>query len=171
MRRVELNAAKITDAGLTHLQGLTRLQSLSLATTNITGSGLSCLNGLSQLQSLDLTGTKVASAGLAYINGPSQRQNCIWGAPNHGRGFGRAQASPRARSAIFGCDQHYRCGTGALGKLTSLNRLNSHILRLPTLDCSTSRVDEPTDGIRSALHESLRCGSSGSLKRACPVVD
>ena len=44
----------MTDAGLEHLKGLTRLQSLNLAETKVTDAGLEHLKGLTHLQSLDL---------------------------------------------------------------------------------------------------------------------
>ena len=42
---VNLCSARITDAGLIHLKGLTQLQSLSLIDTKVTGVGLRNLRG------------------------------------------------------------------------------------------------------------------------------
>lgn len=60
---VYLKATKITDAGLVHLKGLTKLQSLELDDTKITDSGLLHLKGLTNLRVLKLKGTRVTRAG------------------------------------------------------------------------------------------------------------
>ena len=44
----------MTDAGLVHLKGLTKLQTLDLGSTKVTDAGLVHLKGLTQLQSLEL---------------------------------------------------------------------------------------------------------------------
>ena len=46
--------AKISDAGLKHLNGLTQLQDLNLMGTKVSDAGLEHLKGLTQLQSLCL---------------------------------------------------------------------------------------------------------------------
>ena len=60
---------KVTDAGLVHLKGLTKLKTLDLRFTDVTGSGLVHLKGLTKLQSLDLSLTKVTDAGLVHLKG------------------------------------------------------------------------------------------------------
>ncbi len=66
---VNLRKSTVTDAGLGHLKGLTRLQSLDLYGTKITDVGLDSLKGLTNLQSLDLSNTKVTDAGLEHLKG------------------------------------------------------------------------------------------------------
>lgn len=55
------------DAGLSHLRGLTTLESLELRRTNITGSGLAHLATLPNLETLALDGTKIADDGLVGL--------------------------------------------------------------------------------------------------------
>ena len=50
-----LNSTNVTDAGLGHLKGLAKLQSLYLSQTEVTDAGLEHLKGLTQLQSLYLS--------------------------------------------------------------------------------------------------------------------
>ena len=61
---VVLHDSKITDAGLMHLKGLTKLQELILYGTKITDAGLVHLKGLAKLQTLSVRGTKIAGARL-----------------------------------------------------------------------------------------------------------
>ena len=63
---------QITDAGLVHLKGLTRLQTLNLSGTQITDAGLEYLKGLTRLQTLNLNGTQITDAGLEYLKGLTQ---------------------------------------------------------------------------------------------------
>jgi hypothetical protein len=64
---VFLDGTKLTDAGLAHLNELTRLRVLDLTDTQVTDAGLAHLTGLKGLQRLHLTGTKVTDAGLAHL--------------------------------------------------------------------------------------------------------
>ena len=59
----------MTDAGLTHLQGLEQLKDLSLDSTQVTDSGLVHLQGLKNLRRLILDHTHVTDAGLAHLSG------------------------------------------------------------------------------------------------------
>ena len=68
-------ATQVTDAGLVHLAGLTRLRELNLGETKVTDAGLEHLRGLNQLDSLHLAGSKVTSTG---INGLQEAlPNCL----------------------------------------------------------------------------------------------
>ncbi len=60
---------KVTDAGLEHLKGLTKLETLFLHKTKVTDAGLVHLKGLNNLTGLLLTGTKVTDAGLVHLKG------------------------------------------------------------------------------------------------------
>ncbi len=66
---VALGRNKITDAGLVHLKGLTKLQSLVLSDTKITDAGLVHLKGLTNLQTLYLYNTQITDAGLVHLKG------------------------------------------------------------------------------------------------------
>ena len=58
----------ITDAGLIHLKGLTKLQVLTLGLTKVTDAGLVHLKGLPNLERLHLPG-QTTDAGLAQLKG------------------------------------------------------------------------------------------------------
>ena len=57
----------VTDAGLTHLAGLSKLKQLFLGHSQITDNGLRCLKGLKSLQYLDTGNTHVTDAGVKDI--------------------------------------------------------------------------------------------------------
>ncbi len=63
---LELKSAKITDAGLSHLQKLPQLRRLVLE-AGITDAGLMHLRSLPQLEELSLKGSKVTDAGLQEL--------------------------------------------------------------------------------------------------------
>ena len=71
---VRLSTTKVGDAGLVHLKGLTRLQSLNLNDTKVSDAGLVNLKGLTRLRSLTLNNTKVSDAGLVHLKGMTQLQ-------------------------------------------------------------------------------------------------
>jgi hypothetical protein len=66
--------AKITDAGLEHLQGLTELRTLDLTHTAITNAGLAHLKELAKLKHLNLSLTAVDDAGLEHLAGLTDLQ-------------------------------------------------------------------------------------------------
>ena len=68
LQHLHLGQTKITDAGLVHLKGLTNLQALYLG-GQVTDAGLVHLEGLTNLQALGLRGTKVTNAGLVHLAG------------------------------------------------------------------------------------------------------
>jgi len=76
-----LNGRKITDAGLVHLKGMTKLESLDFRYTQITDAGLVHLKGLTSLVRLELVvhaanlGTKVTDAGVADLQ--KALPNCL----------------------------------------------------------------------------------------------
>ena len=55
---------QITDVGLAHLKGLTKLQGLNLTGTQITDAGLVHLKGLTKLWGLNLMDTQITDAGV-----------------------------------------------------------------------------------------------------------
>ena len=62
---------QLSDAGLVHLRGLTRLKTLYLESYAITGAGLKNLEGLTRLERLDFCFVPVDDAGLAHLKGLS----------------------------------------------------------------------------------------------------
>jgi len=67
LRFLSLAETRVGDAGLQHLQSLTRLQELHLDHSDITDEGLKLLGALPMLEILDLKGTRISDAGLAHV--------------------------------------------------------------------------------------------------------
>jgi hypothetical protein len=63
---LDLYRTKITDAGLVHLKGMTNLRELTLP-NQITDAGLVHLKGLAKLQTLHLEATKITGTGLTDL--------------------------------------------------------------------------------------------------------
>ena len=64
----------MTDSGLEHLKGLTKLQALSLFDTPVTDAGLERLKELHELRKLNIGGNKgrVTNQGLVHSQRPRQ---------------------------------------------------------------------------------------------------
>jgi hypothetical protein len=69
LRVLNLSGTDVGDAGLSHLSCLTNLRELRLSATSVTGDGLAHLRGLTNLRVLDLSGTSITDAGLVYLEG------------------------------------------------------------------------------------------------------
>ena len=72
-----INVTQVTDADLTHLEGLTGLQLLWLHDTQVSDAGLEHLKGLNAIQELDLSNTRVSDVGLKHLKGMSSLQR-LW---------------------------------------------------------------------------------------------
>ena len=70
---------RVTDVGLRHLEGLSRLETLSLARTQVSDMGLRHLEGLSRLRCLDLEGTQASDTGLVRLYGLGELQTLYLG--------------------------------------------------------------------------------------------
>ena len=80
LRKLNLSRTAITDAALSHIQGLVRLESLDLSFTRIGDAGLENLAGLPRLTLLDLSCTKVGDAGLQHLRKLVRLQRLgLWG--------------------------------------------------------------------------------------------
>jgi Leucine-rich repeat (LRR) protein len=65
---LSISSSTVTDAGLAHLRSLTNLQVLDLGDCpKISDKGLVHLKGLTRLRDLLLPGTQVSDAGLAHL--------------------------------------------------------------------------------------------------------
>ena len=64
---LSIHGTLITDAGLVHLKGLTKLQELHLNETKVTDAGLAHLKRLAELQTLLLGGTSITDRGIAEL--------------------------------------------------------------------------------------------------------
>src|SRR5437870_1075211 len=71
---VDLHGTRVTDAGLEHLQGLSKLQTLNLYNTKITDAGLAHLQSLTSLTTLYLNNTQITDAGLVHLKGLTRLQ-------------------------------------------------------------------------------------------------
>ena len=69
-----MSVTQVTDADLTHLEGLTGLERLWLQGTPVSDAGLAHLKGLSAIQDLDLSNTQVSDAGLKHLQSMSSLQ-------------------------------------------------------------------------------------------------
>jgi hypothetical protein len=69
MRQMDLSATPITDAGLAHFTGMKDLESLTLYETAVGDDGLEHLSGLTNLQTLHLMKTNVSDKGLQHLHG------------------------------------------------------------------------------------------------------
>jgi CheY-like chemotaxis protein len=67
LRFLSLAETRVGDAGLVHLQSLSKLQELHLDYSNITDEGLQLLTTLPNLEILDLKGTQITDAGLVHV--------------------------------------------------------------------------------------------------------
>jgi hypothetical protein len=71
LERLHANSVRVTDAGMAHLAGLTKLRSLGIeGTPGLTDAGLAHLAGLEQLEGLMIQGTMgIEGPGLAHLAG------------------------------------------------------------------------------------------------------
>ena len=75
LRRVNLASTQVTDVGLEHIKGLTKLETLFLDDTKITDTGLEHLKGLTNLKSLGLSHTQVTDEGTKNLQ--EALPNCV----------------------------------------------------------------------------------------------
>ena len=78
LQRLDLCHDQVTDVGMEHLEGLTRLKMLFLG-NRITDTGLTHIAGLSQLEDLGLGTQRIADAGLEHFEGMTQLQRLFLG--------------------------------------------------------------------------------------------
>ncbi|MFI5460229.1 MAG: leucine-rich repeat domain-containing protein [Isosphaerales bacterium] len=69
LKKLDLSGTGITDSGLVHLRGMAGLQELYLSGTGITDSGLVHLRRMARLHDLDLSGDRITDAGLVHLKG------------------------------------------------------------------------------------------------------
>ncbi len=65
---------KVTDAGLVHLRGLSKLRKLWFGVTRVTDAGLAHLSSLHQLESLEMEFLETSDAGLEHLQGLTHLQ-------------------------------------------------------------------------------------------------
>jgi S-adenosylhomocysteine hydrolase len=69
LRRSRLRNTKVTDAGLVHLKGMTKLVALNFDFTKVTDEGVVHLKEMTSLQAVHFNHTKVSDAGLVHLKG------------------------------------------------------------------------------------------------------
>jgi hypothetical protein len=81
-RTLILDCTQVTDKGLAHLTGLTRLTELSLKATRVTDAGLKHLHRLTSLKKIDLRLTAVSQGGVEALKKALPRavieHGCFW---------------------------------------------------------------------------------------------
>jgi hypothetical protein len=68
----------ITDAGLAHIAGFTKLEKLDLFGMHVTDDGLVHLQGMIRLHSLDLRGTRVSSEAAEELQKKLPKAKIRW---------------------------------------------------------------------------------------------
>jgi len=63
------NVPYVTDAGLQHVKGLTKLQTLQFDEARVSDAGRECLRNLTELRFLHLDCTEVSDAGIQHLAG------------------------------------------------------------------------------------------------------
>ncbi len=64
---LDLNGTRVSNAGLVHLAGLTKLETLRLCDSLVTDAGLTHFAGMTKLKGLGLGGTAITDAGVAHL--------------------------------------------------------------------------------------------------------
>ena len=67
LRRLNLQSANVTDAGIDVLKNMPELEELSLYRTKVSNAGLAKLSGLKNLRSVDLRYSRVTSSGVREL--------------------------------------------------------------------------------------------------------
>ncbi|MBP9898959.1 MAG: hypothetical protein KBF28_11340, partial [Gemmatimonadales bacterium] len=67
LTRLKLTGTRVTDAGVTRLDGLAYLEYLNLVDTDVSDAGLRALERLPRLRTIHLWGTRVTVGGVARL--------------------------------------------------------------------------------------------------------
>ena len=81
LRELWLDGTQITDDGLVHLAGMSRLQWLSLGGTQITDNGLVHFKGMARLRYVSLDGTNVTNEGVKKLQQALPNCDIVWSPP------------------------------------------------------------------------------------------
>jgi hypothetical protein len=133
------DAAGVTDAGLAHLGGLTRLDSLDLSGGKVRGPGLAHLRGLSRLERLTLAGMPLDDAGLAHLPElPRLADLTLDRVPVTGPGLAHLRRLPRLESLTL---SRAPLADDALARLPALPRLERLVLsEVPITDAGLAQL-------------------------------
>ncbi len=121
---------KVTDAGLAHVAGLTRLKVLVIRGRGLTDSGLVHLAGLSRLETLTLNFTPMTDAGMAHFRGLTRLKSLDLRMNPGIRGPGLVHLANMTQLEHLALEQTSVDGAG-LAHLASLRSLRELILSGP----------------------------------------
>lgn len=117
--------AGVTDAGLTHISGLTGLKTLQLRGVNVSDEGLKPIAQLTGLQTLSIMGTQVTDEGLAHLSGlTSLRSLQLWTDRIHGSGLQHLKRIPTLAILDLGRTPIADVGLEPIRELPNLLTLN-----------------------------------------------
>ena len=123
-----MRAPSLTNAGLAHVQGLTRLRKLKIGETSITDAGLVHLASLHQLESLDLEQLETTDACLKHLQSTPQLRELYLGCNGKVTDAGLAylKGLTRLRTLVFHGSGHRITDAGMehLKGLTQLRKLD-----------------------------------------------
>jgi Leucine Rich repeat len=140
---LQLQHTAMTDAGVASFKGLTELNILELDYTNLTDSGLAQVTALSKLGILTLRGTKVTDAGMKHLSGFTNLYDLDLGNTNV-TDAGLAQLAGLPRLEILHLDSTKITDSGL-----------EHLTKLPMLDRLDVRSTEVTVAGVNALQRSM----------------
>ncbi len=121
---LRLNDTEVTDAGLIHLKGRSRLNMLDLTRTHISDAGLKHLTGLAGLEILSLQETQVTDSGLEHLKEMANLRRLFLGStPITGRGLKHLNDLPELEYLSLRETQLTDSGLQHLRELTSLQEL------------------------------------------------
>ncbi|MCH8922564.1 MAG: hypothetical protein IIA67_05390 [Planctomycetes bacterium] len=102
---LNLKGSKITNAGLVHLRGLTKLRQLHLEKTAVGDEGIAHLKGLAELEYLNLYATKVTDKSLEHLRGLKKlRRLYLWQTDVTDKGVARLEKALPELKIVRGAD-------------------------------------------------------------------
>ena len=172
LRSLSLEAGLATEAILDVIRTLANLEQLALVNVPITDAGLSRLVGLDRLEILDIESAKLEGRGLACLARlPRLRELCLWsddGLKNEE--LGQLRRATQLRSLVLlGNDQ---LTDGCLGTLKAMTHLE--MLKIAARkggawsDATVGQLKKALPGTRVEVSYSRSDGTQGSLSSDVP---
>ncbi len=157
---INLCRSAATDDGLTHLQTLTSLESLSLSETRVSDAGLGHLRGLKKLRILALAGTAVTGEGLARVQAlPGLEELTLDGTRVDAAGLAQLRPLTRLRQLSLVKLPVGDAGVAHLAALTNLRRLN--LADTNVTDAGLEHLRALTNLQQLHLAHNVRVGNAG----------
>jgi hypothetical protein len=124
LKELRIGWSKITDSGLKHIRGLTKLEVLHLDNdTNVTDTGIKHLSGMKELKNLSLQLVPITDAGLKTLSGFTKLE-WLWlqHAKITDQGLGELKPLQNLKELSL---SHVKIGNAALVHLTGLRKLEN----------------------------------------------